>query len=141
MSSPGALRRYAPGVDANLDAGAGPRCNIGPAEVRRRRSIAVTLTIATVVVAVGLLALGGPQAARLALWPFAAGAGVSWLQVTHHFCVRYGLGGLENLGRMGEQRRVATRLVEADRRRALKLIGEGALAGLLGTLVFLVLPL
>ena len=141
MSSPGGVRGYAPAMDADLGAGAGPRCNIGPAELRRRRAVAAVMTLATVGVAIGLLALGVPNVARLALWPFAAGAGVSWLQVTHRFCVRFGLGGLENLGRIGEERRVAARLVEADQRRALKLIAEGALAGLLATLVYVVLPL
>lgn len=128
-------------MHTNLDVGVGQRCNIGPAEIRRRRAIAAALTVATVVVAVGLVGLGVSGPARLALWPFAAASGVSWLQVTRRFCVRYGLGGLENLGRMGEQRRVAAQLAAADQRQALKLIAEGTLAGLLATLAFLVLPL
>lgn len=127
-------------MQTNLEAGSGSRCNIGPAEIRRRRWVAVTLTIATVVVAAGLAVLDVPQAGRLGLLPFAAGAGVSWMQVTHRFCVRFGLGGLENFGLLGEERRVASRLVEADQRQALKLIAEGVLAGLAATLVFLILP-
>ncbi|MBI3752142.1 MAG: hypothetical protein HY263_10875 [Chloroflexi bacterium] len=128
-------------MERNLDTSTGPRCNIGAAEIHRRRRLAVALAIATVVVAIGLAALDVPQLGRLALWPFAAATGVTWLQVTQRFCVRFGLFGLENFGRLGQERRVASQLLEADQRRALKLIAEGALAGLVATLVFVVLPL
>jgi hypothetical protein len=128
-------------MTVDLGAGAGQRCNIGPAEIRRRRGIAVALTVATMLVAAALLALGAPHLARLAVWPLAAAAGVTWLQVVRRFCVRFGVGGLENFGAVGEERQVARHQLEADRRRAIQLIAEGVLAGLLVTVAFASLPI
>lgn len=125
----------------HLDAGAGPRCNIGPAEIRRRRRLAWLLTIASLAIAAGLVAAGVPHLVRAVLWPVAAAASVTWLQVVRRFCVRFGLAGLENLGAIGQERRVGDRQVEADQRRATQLIGEGVLAGLLATVALINLPL
>jgi len=121
-------------------AAAGPRCNIGPEEIARRRVVAAILSAATVVVAVVLVAVGAPHLARLVVWPFAAAASVTWLQVVRRFCVRFGFAGLENLGRIGRERRVANAQLAADRRRALELTLEGACIGLVATLVLVALP-
>ena len=137
---PGWPWRYARLVHANLDTGSGPRCNIGLAEIQRRRRIAAALTVATVAASIGLVAVGVPHLGRLVLWPLAAATGVTWLQVTSRFCVRFGLGGLENFGRLGSERKVAPGLAEADRRRAVTLLTEGAFAGLLATVLLVVLP-
>jgi len=118
----------------------GPRCNIGPAEVARRRRVAVALSIATAIVGVAVVASDVPHPVRLMVWPFAAAAGVTWLQVIRRFCVRFGVGGLENFGRLGQERRVAAGQLAADRRRALELIGEGCLLGLLVTLAVVAIP-
>jgi len=128
-------------MTVDLGAGAGQRCNIGPAEIRRRRGIAVAPTVATMLVAAALLALGAPHLARLAVCPLPAAAGVTWLQVVRRFCVRFGVGGLENFGAVGEERQVARHQLEADRRRAIQLIAEGVLAGLLVTVAFASLPI
>jgi len=127
-------------VQTDIAPGPGPRCNIGPAEIQRRRWVAGALTVAAVAVAVVLLATGVPQLSRLILWPIAAGAGISWLQVVNRFCVRFGIGGLENFGAMGEERQVARRQLAEDRRRALLLIAEGMLIGLFVTIAFVNLP-
>jgi hypothetical protein len=116
-------------------------CNIGEAEVARRRRMAIALTVAGVVLAVGLLVLGVPHLARLLLFPVTAAAGVTWLQVTNRFCVAFGAAGLENFGPLGAERRVAEDQAAADRRRALQLILEGVLAGLAVTLALVALPL
>jgi hypothetical protein len=128
-------------VQTDIRPGAGPRCNIGPAEIQRRRWVAGGLTIAAIAVAIGLLAAGVPHLTRLVLWPVAAGAAISWLQVVNRFCVRFGIGGLENFGEMGEERKVARRQLLEDQRRALRLIAEGMLIGLLVTVAFVNLPL
>ena len=119
----------------------GPRCNIGPAELARRRWIAIVMTAATVALAIWLLACGAPAAARLTVWPFATASAVTWLQVVRRFCVRYGAQGLENLGTIGEERPVDPRLRNADLRRAAAMIGEGILIGLVATIAFVSLPL
>jgi hypothetical protein len=123
-----------------FDQAAGQRCNIGPDEIARRRRSAITATIATAVVAVALVALQIPPFARLLLWPLAAAAAVTWLQVLHRFCVAFGALGLQNFGRLGEQRAVDPSMRAADRRRALMVILEGALIGLVVTLVVAAIP-
>jgi hypothetical protein len=117
-----------------------PRCNIGPAEIERRRRSAIVITALAAVVAVGLVALHVPTAARLAIFPFAAGAAVAWLQVVHRFCVAFGALGIENLGRLGEERKAEQSLRAMDRRRVAQLVLEGSAIGAAATFVFLLLP-
>jgi hypothetical protein len=127
-------------MTAEFDVGTGPRCNIGPDEIRRRRRIAAVLTVASGMAAIGLVASGVPPLLRFAIWPLTAAAGVTWLQAGRRFCVRFGLAGLENFGPIGRERRVADRQLRADQRRAMQLIGEGILAGLLVAVALVNLP-
>lgn len=116
-------------------------CNIGPEEIRRRRRAAISTSLFAAIVAVGIVLADLPQLARLAIFPFAAAAGVSWLQVFRKFCVAFGAAGVLNFGVLGSTERVAD--VEAratDRRIALRMVLEGSVYGLLVTLVFVVLP-
>jgi hypothetical protein len=124
-----------------LDRSIGPRCNIGPDEIARRRRSAIAFTAVAVVVAVALVASDLPVVARLILLPFATGAAVTWLQVVHRFCVAFGAFGLENFGRLGDESKVDPTQRAADRRRAAQLILEGSLIGGVVTLVVLVSPL
>src|SRR4026209_2741693 len=103
----------------------GPRCNIGTAELARRRWTAGAVTAGTVAVGIWLLVSGTPALARLALWPLATASAVTWLQGVRRVCVRYGAQGLENLGSMGQQRPVDPRERQADQRRAAAMIAEG----------------
>lgn len=119
---------------------AGPRCNIGPDEISRRRRGAIAATIATIALAVLLVALGAPRVDRLVAWPLATAAAVTWLQVVHRFCVRFGALGVENFGRIGGEVRVDPTIRAADRRQALRLILEGAVMGLIATLALVILP-
>jgi hypothetical protein len=117
------------------------RCNIGPEELARRRRSAVVLTIVAAVVAVGLVVLHVQGLGRLLLfWPVAAGAAITWLQVVHRFCVAFGALGLENFGRLGAESAVDPSIRAADRRRALQLVAEGAVIGLVAALVLVALP-
>jgi hypothetical protein len=123
-----------------LDRTAGPRCNIGPDEIARRRRSAISVTVATAVIAAILVALATPALVRLLLWPLATAAAVTWLQVVHRFCVAFGALGLENFGRLGGQVAVDPRIRAADRRRALQLVLEGSLIGLVVSLVVVAIP-
>lgn len=116
------------------------RCNIGPAELRRRRRSAVAATIVAALLAAILVAAGVPPVARLALWPFASAAGVTWLQVVRKFCVRFGALGVENFGAVGPTAPVDARTRAADRRQAIEMIVEGALIGLGVAFVLVLLP-
>ena len=118
-----------------------PRCNIGPAEIARRRVMAWVITAVAAIVAIFFLATDAPPAARLLVWPFATAAATTWLQVFHRFCVHFGFFGLENLGRLGEQERVDESTRAGDRRRSLEIILEGALIGLAVAFVLVALPI
>jgi len=118
----------------------GARCNIGPAEIARRRRSAVLFTVLAVTVAIGLVALHASPAARLALFPFAAGAAVNWAQVFHRFCVAFGAIGIENFGNIGEEQRVDPSQRSEDRRRVAQLVLEGSAIGAAATLLVVVLP-
>jgi hypothetical protein len=119
---------------------AGPRCNIGPDEIARRRRGAIAATVAAVGLAILVVALGAPRVDRLLLFPIAAAAAVTWLQVFHRFCVRFGAFGVENFGRVGTEVPVDPATRAADRRQALRLIAEGSFAGVVATLALVVLP-
>lgn len=122
-------------------AAAAQRCNIGPDEIARRRRSAIAASIILAIVMIVIVALDVPTAARFLLWPIATGVAVTWLQVGHRFCVAFGALGLENFGRLGKQVRVDQAQRAADRRRALQLIGEGAVIGLALTLAIIPLRL
>jgi hypothetical protein len=123
-----------------LDRSIAPRCNIGPVEIARRRRTATVLTIATAAVAVALVAVAVPPVVRLLTWPFASAVAVTWLQVVHRFCVAFGALGLENFGRLGDELHVDPGQRAADRRRALQLVLEGSLIGLIVTLALVAIP-
>lgn len=117
-----------------------PRCNIGPAEIERRRRSGVVITALAGVVAIALLSLHLPVPARLALFPFATAAAVTWLQVVHRFCVAFAALGIQNFNNLGEQERIDPALRAVDRRRLVQLVLEGSAIGAAATLLFVVLP-
>jgi hypothetical protein len=121
-----------------LDRSIGPRCNIGPDEVARRRRSAIFFTVVAGVVAAGLVGLDASPGGRLLLFPFATGAAITWLQVVHRFCVAFGAFGLENFGRLGEESRVDPAQRAADRRRVVQLVVEGSVIGAIATLALVV---
>ena len=122
--------RYEPGV-----------CNIGPAEIARRRRSANTATAITLVVAAWLLLARWPDVTRLALLPFATASAVTWLQVTRRFCVAFGAAGILNFGSLGTTISVEDAEARAaDRRTAFRMIGEGLAYGALVTLLFWIIP-
>ncbi len=119
----------------------GTRCNIGPAEVARRRRSAIAFSVLAGVVAIILLALAVPTAARLAFFPFATGAAITWLQVAHRFCIAFGALGIENFGALGEEAKAEAAMRAIDRRRVAQLVLEGSAIGAAATLLFVILPI
>jgi hypothetical protein len=122
------------------DRSVGVRCNIGPAEIERRRRSGIVITALAALVAVGLTALHVPPPARLALFPFATAAAVTWLQVVHRFCVAFAALGIENFNNLGEQETTDPAMRGLDRRRLAQLVLEGSAIGAAVTLLFVVLP-
>ncbi len=97
------------------------------------------MTVAAAGIAVLLVAVHVPPVARLAIWPFAAAAAVNWMQVVHRFCVAFGALGIENFGALGSQVPVDSAARASDRRRAIQLVAEGSLIGLVVALALALL--
>lgn len=119
-------------------------CNIGPDEIARRRRAAVAGFVGTLLLAVALVALGAPSGLgpRLLIALPLTGAAIGWIQAQRRFCMAYGLAGTFNLGKIGEMNRVTdSAALAADRRTALVIAGQGVAIGLVGGLLFSLLPL
>ena len=104
------------------------RCNIGPAEIARRRRVGHVGAIAAVVLLAALLVMDAPLWSRLLLFVPAAVGAAGYLQAHFRFCADYGWRGVFNFGEAGHDRVTAVRDAAAraqDRRRA-ALIGLGS---------------
>jgi hypothetical protein len=116
-------------------------CNIGPAELAKRRQAAVGATIALVVIAAAVVTLGLPGIARWGLLPVAVGTAATWEQALRRFCVAFGAAGIRNFGALGGATKVVDReAARADRRQALRMLGESVVIGSAITLAFVLLP-
>jgi hypothetical protein len=130
IDEPGAAERYRAGA-----------CNIGPDEIRRRRRTGIAAAIATVVIAVILVAINAPAWARLLIFFPAAGAAVGLLQARFRFCVAFAMQGIRNFGPVGGVDKVADAADHrADLVAAAKLIALSLLAGAVVAVVFALLP-
>jgi len=116
-------------------------CNIGPAEIARRRRAGILGVGAAVALAAGLLAVDAPSAARsLVALPLAGGA-VGLLQARLRFCAGYGMAGLRNFGALGQAERVEDPAARrADRAKAWAIAVAAGAIGLAGALVLVLLP-
>lgn len=99
-------------------------CNIGPEEIARRRRAGLTFVGTAIVIAIGLIVVGAPWWARVAIFaPLASGL-ISLEQARRHFCVGFAMAGIRNFGALGSPDRVAKAADRAaDRRAALVLSG------------------
>lgn len=118
-------------------------CNIGPAEIARRRWTG-HVGLATTVVLLGmLLALDAPTWMRLIVFLPAAVGAAGYLQAHFRFCADYGWRGVFNIGeRAGHDRTtdvVDPAARQADRRRAMLISAGSGVIGLVVTLLALVL--
>jgi hypothetical protein len=118
-------------------------CNIGPAEIARRRWTGHIGLAATVVLLGVLLVVDAPTWIRLIVFLPAAVGAAGYLQAHFRFCADYGWRGVFNVGeRAGHDRTtdvvdVAAR--RADRRRAMLISAGSGVIGLAVTLLALVL--
>jgi hypothetical protein len=116
-------------------------CNIGPAEISRRRrsGIAGLLTAGTLTL---LMLVAGTD--PLLRWIIAAPLYVGLLgfvQAQLRFCVAFGFAGLRNFGAIGDQHRVTEPdAARADRRRAVAVMALVLVASLAITAVIVALP-
>lgn len=123
---------------ATYQAGA---CNIGPAEIARRRRAGLTGVAIAGALAVGLIVIGAPWWARVAIFAPLAGGLISLEQARRHFCVGFAMAGIRNFGDLGSLDRVAESADRAaDRRAALVLTGYMSAIAAVITAAFVVLP-
>ena len=115
-------------------------CNIGPAEIARRRRIGDVGLLVTVVVLVALVALSAPPAFRLIVALPAASAASGYLQAWLRFCFGFGSRGVFNFGELGRTEAVSDPLARSrDRARSILLallsLAIGVVIGLLAALI------
>jgi hypothetical protein len=115
-------------------------CNIGPAEIARRRRIGLLQLGAALGLAAVLVVIDAPAWARLGVWPLLAGAFITLEQVRRRFCVAFGMAGVRNFGPLGHPERVEDdRARAADRRAAIVLATYCSVAAAVVTAAFVVL--
>ena len=113
---------YVPGV-----------CNIGPAEIARRRRTGFAGTIATAALLGVLLAVHAPPPLRLVLFLPAAVAASGFLQAWLRFCAGFGWLGVFNFRDVGTTEAVAS--AEARRRDRLMAARIGLASAIVGAVV------
>jgi hypothetical protein len=132
-----------PGISILGDGGSAYQpgvCNIGPAEIARRRRAGHVGLGATVSLWGGLLAVGAPPLARLLVALPAALAASGYLQARLRFCAGFGSAGVFNFGSLGETHQVKDDAARArDRARAMQIglasLASGLLVGALAVLL------
>lgn len=135
---PGPAARVASGVP-EYRSGA---CNIGPAEIARRRRTGHVGLAVTLLVLAALMALGLPSVARLVLVVPAAVSAAGYLQAWLKFCAAYGSLGVFNFGAVGKTQQVADGDARRrDRRKALQIGLASLVIGLAAGLAAFLLPL
>jgi hypothetical protein len=103
-------------------------CNIGPAEIARRRRTGHAGLIVSVALLIVLLVVAAPHWTRLALVLTAGASASGYLQAWLHFCAGFGSAGVYNFGPLGTVERVDDSAARSrDRMRSLQ-IGLGSLA-------------
>ena len=124
-TTPGLQRDYRPGV-----------CNIGPAEIRRRRWTGHLGLVATLVLLAVLIVIDAPPVSRLFVGIPAMVSASGYLQAWLKFCAGFAQIGVYNFGERGDTQKVVD--PEAHRRDLAKGRRIGVAAGLIGAGVALV---
>jgi len=118
------------------------QCNIGPEEIAARRRAGHVGVAATVLLFVGLVAIGAPPLLRLVLLVPAAVAASGYLQAWLKFCAGFGRMGVYNFGGVGRTEKVLDEAARAaDRRRANQVGLASGLIGLVVAVVAVLLPI
>jgi len=117
-------------------------CNIGPAEIARRRRAGIVGLVAAGVLAVALVVLDAPTTARLLIGIPLAGGASGFLQARLRFCAGFGMAGIRNFGAVGSVERVEDAAARhSDRMKAYRISLAAAAIGGVGALAFALLSL
>ena len=115
-------------------------CNIGPAEIARRRKAGHVGALLSLGLLTALVAIDAPPLARLTLILPAMVSASGYLQAHFKFCAAYGSQGVFNFGRAGATEAVADADAQARDRRRSRQIGLmsfaiGSLVGIVAVLL------
>jgi hypothetical protein len=117
-------------------------CNIGPAEITRRRRFGHLGLAVTVVLLAALVAVHVPPLVRFVVALPAAGSGSGYLQAVLHFCAGFGSRGVFNFGDVGTVVEVEDPTARArDRARSTQIGLMSLAAGIVVGIVAVLLPL
>jgi hypothetical protein len=112
-------------------------CNIGPAETKARRNVAIISGIISVGILLIFPLINADKILRLVLFFPATSAGIGFQQWYNHFCVSFGLKGVFNFGAIGKTFTVEQQEnFKKDRSKAQKMILIGIAFGLIISILF-----
>ena len=116
-------------------------CNIGPAEIARRRRAGHIGLVAALALFAVLVAIDAPNWTRLLIAIPAIGAASGYIQARLKFCAGFGSRGIFNFGEVGPTERVSDDADRARDRARARQIGAASIAiGLVVGLVAVALP-
>jgi hypothetical protein len=112
-------------------------CNIGPAEIKRRRQSGYIGLIVTIILWAVLAAIHSPAGVRLLVFFPVMMSASGFIQSYKHFCAGFGMKGLFNFGtEVGQTDTVAQKEFRSkDRREALQILGYSAVSALIAALI------
>ena len=103
-------------------------CNIGPAEIKRRKQGAYLGGALYLIVSISLIASDASKSTRLWVFLPAALFAVGYIQSKRKFCVAYGFLGIFNFEKLGNTTRIKVNQdLKADRKYAIKLMVQALL--------------
>jgi hypothetical protein len=117
-------------------------CNIGPWEIRRRRTFAIAGFVAAAILFAALVVIGAPPIARLLVLLPAWGGAFSWLQARRRFCGAYAMAGISNFadGEAGRQTVADPAAHRADVQATLRMARDAFAIALAITIVAVLIP-
>lgn len=117
-------------------------CNIGPAEIARRRMVGHIGVVATLVLFGVLVVLDVPPIVRLVLALPAAVAASGYIQARMRFCAGFATAGVYNFGEVGPREQVTDAAASAaDRRKGLRIYAASLAIGVAVGIIAVLLPI
>jgi len=111
-------------------------CNIGPAEIKRRKQGAYLGGALYLIVSISLIASDASRSTRLWVFLPAALFAVGYIQSKRKFCVAYGFLGIFNFEKLGKTTKIkVNQELKADRKYAIKLSVQALLLAIILTLL------
>jgi hypothetical protein len=116
-------------------------CNIGGAEVRRRKVFGIISGVAAVAFCILAIILHAPRGIRVLVFFPLVSAAIGWFQSRRRFCLAFGFSGIFNFGNLGEVSRVLDPAQRAaDRAQALRILARATIVAALSALILTVIP-